>query len=76
MKITSIEAEVIRIPYSGEVRPAWSPGTLWKESATTLYRVHTDEGVTGIGASRGAPEVVRDVISPRLVGGGAGCLWH
>ncbi len=68
MKITSIEAEVIRIPYSGEVRPAWSPGTLWKESATTLYRVHTDEGITGIGASRGAPEVVRDVISPRLVG--------
>ncbi len=68
MKITGIEAEVFRIPYSGEVWPAWSPGTRWKESATTLYRVHTDEGITGIGASRGSPDVVRDIVGPRLVG--------
>ena len=68
MKITGIDAEVVRLPYPGELRPAWSPGTVWTESGATLYRVHTDAGITGIGASRGAPEVVRDVIAPRLVG--------
>jgi L-alanine-DL-glutamate epimerase-like enolase superfamily enzyme len=68
VKITGIEAEVVRIPITGEVWPAWSPGNSWKEMQTTIYRVHTDEGITGIGAGRGAPEVVRNVVSPRLVG--------
>ncbi|MGI8484514.1 MAG: hypothetical protein ACR2OU_09635, partial [Thermomicrobiales bacterium] len=66
MKITSIEAQVIRTPYTSELRPAWSPGTVWKESSATIYRVHTDEGVSGIGASRGNPDVVREVVSPLL----------
>lgn len=68
MKITSIEAEVIRTPYTSELRPAWSPGTVWQGSAATVYRVHTDEGITGIGASRGNPDVVRDIVSPLLTG--------
>ena len=68
MTITGIEAEVVRLPYSGELRPAWSPGTTWTGSAATLYRVHTDAGVSGIGASRGNPEVVREVVAPQLVG--------
>lgn len=68
MKITSIEARVIRTPYTSELRPAWSPGTVWKESSATIYRVHTDEGVSGIGASRGNPDVVHDVVSPLLTG--------
>ncbi|HWV35624.1 MAG TPA: mandelate racemase/muconate lactonizing enzyme family protein [Thermomicrobiales bacterium] len=68
MKITSIEAEVVRTPYTSELRPAWSPGTVWQGSAATVYRVHTDEGITGIGASRGNPDVVRDIVSPLLTG--------
>ena len=68
MKITGIEAQVIRTPYTSELRPAWSPGTVWKESSATIYCVHTDEGVSGIGASHGNPDVVRDVIRPILTG--------
>ncbi len=68
MKITSIQAETIRVPYSGELEPAWSPGTTWRESAATVYRVQTDEGITGIGASRGAPDLANNVVSPLLAG--------
>jgi D-galactarolactone cycloisomerase len=68
MKITAVEAELWRIPFPGEVRPAWSPGTVWREKTTTVYRVHTDAGLTGIGAGTGAAALVRDRIGPRLTG--------
>lgn len=68
MKITRIEAEVIRVPITREVWPAWSPGNSWKEMHTTIYRIHTDEGITGIGAGRGAPDLVEKVVSPLLTG--------
>src|SRR5262249_37254090 len=58
MKITAVEAVVWRIPFAGEVRPAWSPGTSWREKVTTVYRVQTDAGLTGIGAGQGAPQLV------------------
>ncbi len=67
MKITAVEAEIWRVPFPGEVRPAWAPGTVWREKATTVYRVTTDEGVTGIGAGGGSPAIVRDRIGPRLI---------
>ena len=68
MKITAVEAEVWRIPLAGELRPAWSPGTIWREKTSTVYRVQTDAGLTGIGAGTGSPQLVRDRIGPRLVG--------
>jgi L-alanine-DL-glutamate epimerase-like enolase superfamily enzyme len=68
MKITAVEAEVWRIPFPGEVRPAWAPGTVWRDKTSTLYRVHTDAGLTGFGAGQGSPQVVRERIAPRLVG--------
>ena len=68
MKITAVEAEVWRTPFAGEVRPAWSPGTVWREKLTTVYRVRTDEGLTGIGGGLGSPALVRDRIGPMLVG--------
>ncbi len=68
MKITAVEAEVWRTPFTGEVRPAWSPGTVWREKSTTVFRVQTDAGLTGIGASQGSPQIVRDRIAPRLIG--------
>jgi D-galactarolactone cycloisomerase len=68
MKITAVEAEVRRIPFAGEVRPAWAPGTVWREKVTTVYRVETDDGITGYGAGQGAPGVVRERIAPRLIG--------
>ena len=68
MKIIAVEAEVYRIPIPGEVRPAWSPGTIWRDKLTTVYRVQTDAGLTGIGAGQGSPRLVHDRIGPRLVG--------
>jgi len=68
VKITAIEAEVWRIPFTGEVRPAWSPGTVWRDKATTVYRVQTDAGLIGIGAGQGSPHLVRERIGPRLAG--------
>jgi L-alanine-DL-glutamate epimerase-like enolase superfamily enzyme len=68
MKITAIEAEVRRAPFAGEVRPAWAPGRIWRETVSTVYFVRTDIGLTGIGAGHGSPAFVRDVVAPRLVG--------
>jgi L-alanine-DL-glutamate epimerase-like enolase superfamily enzyme len=68
MKITAVEAEVWRIPFPGEVEPAWAPGTSWRDKLTTVYRVRTDEGVSGIGAGAGSPQLIRDRVNPRLVG--------
>jgi len=68
MKITAVEADVWRTPFPGEVRPAWSPGTVWPDKASTVYRVVTDEGITGIGAGQGSPQLIRDRISPKLIG--------
>jgi L-alanine-DL-glutamate epimerase-like enolase superfamily enzyme len=68
MKITRVEAAACRREYSGEIRPAWSPGTTWSAVVTTIYKVHTDEGIVGIGASGGSPELARDAIGPKLVG--------
>jgi L-alanine-DL-glutamate epimerase-like enolase superfamily enzyme len=68
MKITSIEAEVVKVPITGEVWPAWSPGNSWKGMQTTVYRVHTDEGITGVGAGRGSVHVTHDIVSPMIVG--------
>jgi L-alanine-DL-glutamate epimerase-like enolase superfamily enzyme len=68
MKIAAIDAEIWRIPFDGVVKPAWSPGNNWGEVRTTVYRVVTDEGIVGIGASGGSPEIVRNQIAPRLIG--------
>lgn len=68
MKITAIDAEIWRIPFDAVVYPSWSPGNSWGEVRTTVYRVSTDEGIVGIGASVGSPEVVRTQFAPRLIG--------
>jgi D-galactarolactone cycloisomerase len=68
VKITAVEAEVWRIPFPGAVHPAWAPGTVWRDKATTVYRVRTDAGLSGIGAGQGAPQLVRERVGPRLVG--------
>ena len=67
MKITAVEADVWGMRYPGDVRPAWAPGVVYREARTTLYTVHTDEGVTGIGAGVGNPTYVKDNIAPHLI---------
>ncbi|HEU0164416.1 MAG TPA: enolase C-terminal domain-like protein, partial [Thermomicrobiales bacterium] len=68
LAISGIDATIVHTPYSSTLEPAWSPGTIWRESAATIYRVHTDAGITGIGAARGNPDVVANVVGPLLTG--------
>src|SRR5688500_1949096 len=68
MKITAVEAEVYRVPFVGEVRPSWSPGRRWSENRPTIFRVLTDEGISGFGAGHGSPDAVRDWVAPKLIG--------
>lgn len=68
MNITRVEATSCRREYSAEIHPAWSPGTTWTGAATTIFKVHTDEGIVGLGASGGSPELTRDLIAPKLIG--------
>jgi L-alanine-DL-glutamate epimerase-like enolase superfamily enzyme len=49
VKITSIETERLRLPLSPPFRAAWDPVPREHFDAT-LVRVHTDEGLTGIGS--------------------------
>ena len=68
MKITAVDAHVWEHPLGGTVHPAWSPGRTWTKLSTTIFRVHTDAGVTGIGASTGSAALTRDLVAPRLIG--------
>ena len=66
MKITGVETQVWRSSYRGEVWPAWSPGTSSQHRQTTVFLIHTDEGLTGLGAGVGDPGFVSRQIAPRL----------
>lgn len=68
LKITAVDAEIWRIPFSGEVSQAWSPGSRWSEVRTTIFKVSTDAGITGYGASTGSPVVAREQLAPKLIG--------
>lgn len=52
MKITHITRERLLLPLDPPLRPAWEAQP-WRGFATTLLRVHTDEGITGVAS---APE--------------------
>ncbi len=76
MKITRVDAETRRIPFEGELHPAWSPGNTWRDIAPTIFRVETSDGLIGFGAGHGSPEIVRERIAPRLVGQDAFTVGH
>ena len=50
MKINQIECSLIEFPLPAPLRPAWAPGRVFNTTNCTLLRVHTDEGVSGVGA--------------------------
>lgn len=68
MKITRVEARSVRREYTAEIHPSWAPGTTWTGVTTTIFTVHTDEGVVGVGASGGSPQATNDLVAPKLVG--------
>ena len=49
MKITAIETQHLRLPLDPPFHAAWDPSPRTRFDAT-IVRVHTDEGVTGIGS--------------------------
>jgi D-galactarolactone cycloisomerase len=50
LKITEIEAVLLKTPLDGDFHPTWGPGQVYRHLYTTLIKVHTDAGITGIGA--------------------------
>ena len=80
MKITDVEAISLVIPIEGAIQPPISipfpdklTKVIYRDYRTTLVRVHTDEGVSGVGECmvRLAPTATRDIIEcvkPILVG--------
>ncbi|WP_233573674.1 hypothetical protein [Amycolatopsis panacis] len=51
MKITDITPDRLRLPLDPPLHAAWDPEPRPHFDATVV-RVHTDEGVTGIGSGR------------------------
>ncbi len=72
MKITQIECSVLEAPLPAPLRPAWAPGRVFNKTSCTLIRVHTDEGVTGIGAAPDAAQLglytFADLVAPYVIG--------
>lgn len=69
MKIIDVEANNLTIPYPGEVRPAWQPGRVIKSHDFTLVRIHTDDGITGVGGMGGhLANIIAGQVKPYLVG--------
>ncbi len=72
MKINQIECSLIEYPLPAPLRPSWAPGRVFTTTNCTLLRVHTDEGISGIGAG---PEVgmlgintFADLVTPYVLG--------
>lgn len=67
MKIARVEVQLLRdVPAPRELRFAWSPGVVMRSTSITLIRIHSDDGLVGIG-SGGSPDAARSV-GDRLVG--------
>ena len=72
MKINQIECSLLEYPLPAPLRPSWAPGRVFTTTNCTLLRVHTDEGISGIGAG---PEVgmlgihtFADLVAPYILG--------
>lgn len=72
MKITQVECSLLEFPLPAPLKPAWAPGRTFTTTTCTLLRVHTDQGITGIGAG---PEVgmlgiytFADLVTPYILG--------
>jgi L-alanine-DL-glutamate epimerase-like enolase superfamily enzyme len=69
MKIVDVVSDNLRIPYPGEVRPAWQPGLVATSHDFTLVRIVTDDGIAGVGGTSGhIARVISTQVKPYLVG--------
>jgi D-galactarolactone cycloisomerase len=73
MRITKVEGQLARFPLPREMRFAWAPSQIYRSLGTTIVRIFTDEGITGVGASFLTFDVqvlasVRSLVAPALIG--------
>ena len=68
MKITRVEAQVWGARFSRAADPAWTGGIPWDGGEATVVKIHTDEGLVGIGAGAGDPRFILRQVAPRLEG--------
>ncbi|MCL5026229.1 MAG: mandelate racemase/muconate lactonizing enzyme family protein [Chloroflexi bacterium] len=73
MKITKIEGVLARFPLPKEMRAVWAPGQVSRSIGLTVVKIHTDEGITGIGASHVVGDVqvlasIRSLAAPFFLG--------
>jgi L-alanine-DL-glutamate epimerase-like enolase superfamily enzyme len=70
VKITDVEMiSLAGPPLPSVIRPAWSPGITRSRWGGTIVKVHTDEGIVGIGApGYGASSVFESWVKPQLIG--------
>lgn len=70
MRITDVELITLSGPALPEVaHPAWAPGSSWTRWGGSIVRVHTDEGITGIGTpGYGASSNFESWVKPQLIG--------
>jgi D-galactarolactone cycloisomerase len=72
MKITQVECALLEYPLPAPLYPSWAPGRAFHTTSMTLIRVHTDAGVSGVGAG---PDVGRtglysfiELVAPYILG--------
>jgi L-alanine-DL-glutamate epimerase-like enolase superfamily enzyme len=66
VRITSVEINHVReISYPRPLEYAWSPHRPFTGMLSVVLRLHTDEGLTGIGAGFAAP---RPLVQEYLIG--------
>lgn len=73
MRITDVKIRHVRVPMKRAVEFAWIPGTKISTTGFTIVEIHTDEGITGIGASNLVDDIqvavsIRSLFKPYLIG--------
>lgn len=69
MKITDIEVFLVNAPLPEPIYPSWEAGGVWKSMTQTVVKVHTDEGITGIGASAmDTTHIIVKQLKPHIIG--------
>ena len=70
MKITKLEIHILRAPDTG--RPHWVSNFIVPRANEILVRMHTDEGIVGLGETFYGPAAaeahIHQVIAPYLIG--------
>lgn len=69
MKIESVKATLLKVPYPLPFEAAWEPGVIRNDRDVTVVRIQADSGLTGWGASGfDQAEDINRLAAPHLVG--------